>query len=130
MMGTEVTLTLSSDLYEAARRWSALTQHDLTKTLTDALTIVFSPIYTVPTGDRPVSSLSDNEILALSHARLNPTAGRRLDDLLERQREGALSAHERPELLALMQSYDHLWIRQSEALAEAVRRGLRKPLES
>ena len=53
---------------------------------------------------------------------------RRLSGLLERQREGMLTESERPELLALMQVYNQLWIRQSEALAEAVRRGLRKPL--
>jgi hypothetical protein len=31
-------------------------------------------------------------------------------------------------LLALMQVYQQLWIRQSEARAEAVHRGLRAPL--
>jgi hypothetical protein len=49
--------------------------------------------------------------------------------LLEKQREGTLTESERPELLALMHVYEQLWVRQSEALAEAVRRGLRKPLE-
>jgi hypothetical protein len=60
---------------------------------------------------------------------LKPTQGRRLSTLLEKRREGALTEGERLELLALMQVYNQLWIRQSEALAEAVRRGLRKPLE-
>jgi hypothetical protein len=31
--------------------------------------------------------------------------------------------------MALMQIYHQLWIRQSEALAEAIKRGLRPPLE-
>ena len=55
--------------------------------------------------------------------------GGRLTELLEKQRESLLTESERPELLALMQIYDQLWVRQSEALAEAVRRGLRPPLE-
>jgi hypothetical protein len=55
--------------------------------------------------------------------------GRRLSELLEKQREGKLAGSERPELLALMQVYNQLWIRQSEALAEAARRGLQRPLE-
>jgi hypothetical protein len=60
---------------------------------------------------------------------MKPAQGRRLSELLEEQREGALAKGERPELLALMQVYSQLWIRQSEALAEAVRRGLRELLE-
>lgn len=128
-MSMEMTLTLSNDLYETARRWSALTQRDLAETLTDALTIVLSPLHTSATLDKPVSSLPDDELLALSKARLNPVAGSRLNNLLEKQREGILSANERTELLALMQSYDQLWLRQSKALAEAVQRGLRRPLE-
>ena len=40
------------------------------------------------------------------------------------------SERKHQELFALMQVYDQLWIRQSEALAEAVRRGLRPALAS
>ncbi|MEW5988466.1 MAG: hypothetical protein AB1791_17695 [Chloroflexota bacterium] len=61
---------------------------------------------------------------------MKETQGQRLSDLLERQREENLAEGERPELLALMQIYQQLWLRQSEALAEAVSRGLRPPLES
>lgn len=79
----------------------------------------------------PVSSLSsDEDVLALSKAQMGSAQGRRLNELLEKQREGVLPDNERSELLALMQVYDQLWIRQPEALAEAVRRGLRKPLDS
>jgi len=128
IMSMEMTLTLSNDLYETARRWSALTQRDLTETLKDALTIVLSPLHTSATLDKPVSSLPDDEVLALSKVRLNLATGSRLNNLLEKQREGILRANERTELLALMQSYDQLWLRQSKALAETVQRGLRQPL--
>jgi len=60
---------------------------------------------------------------------MKPAQGRRLSELLGKQREGELTESERSELLALMQVYNQFWIRQSEALAEAVRRGLRRPLE-
>ena len=128
-MDTQVTLTLPDELYEQARRWATITQRDLSETLTDALTIVLTPVYTRPKLDRPVSSLPDEDVLALSKAPMRRAQGRRLSELLEKQREGVLPESEGPELLALMQIYDQLWIRQSEALAEAVRRGLRKPLE-
>lgn len=83
----------------------------------------------VPTApEAPVSALWDHEVLAASRAKMRPSQGRRLSELLERQREGALSDEERSELLTLMQTDNRVWIRQSEALAEAVRRGLRDPL--
>lgn len=128
-MSTQVTLTLPDELYEHARRWATITQRDLSETLTDALTIVLTPVYTMPSLEKPVSLLSDEGVIALSRAQMKPAQGRRLSELLEKQREGALAKGERPELLALMQVYSQLWIRQSEALAEAVRRGLREPLE-
>ena len=128
-MSTQVTLTLPDELYEHAKRWATITQRDLSETLTDALTIVLTPVYTTPRLERPVSSLSDEDVLALSKVQMRPAQGRRLSELLEEQREGVLAESERPELLALMHVYDQLWLRQSEALAEAVRRGLRKPLE-
>ena len=128
-MSTQVTLTLPDELYEHARRWATITQRDLSETLTDALIIVLTPVYTTPRLERPVSLLSDEDVLALSRAQMKPAQRRRLSELLEKQREGALAKGERPELLALMQVYSQLWIRQSEALAEAVRRGLREPLE-
>jgi hypothetical protein len=57
-----------------------------------------------------------------------PQRGHRLDQLVAKQEETTLTAQEQAELLALMQVYQQLWARQSEALAEAVRRGLRAPL--
>jgi hypothetical protein len=87
-------------------------------------------VYITPVLEKPISLLSDEDVLALCRTQMSLSSGRRLSELLEKQREGVLTGSERSELLALMQVYDQLWIRQSEALAEAVRRGLRKPLES
>jgi len=129
-MNTQVTLALPEELYEYARRWATITQRDLSEMLTDALTIVLTPVYTTPRLEKPVSSLSDEDVLALSKAQMRPAQGRRLSKLLKKQRESELTESERPELLSLMQVYNQLWIRQSEALAEALRRGLRRPLES
>jgi hypothetical protein len=129
-MSMQVTLTLPDELYEQAKRWAVITQQDLSETLTNALTIVLTPVHTTPKLEKLVSSLSDEDVLALSEVQMEPTQGQRLSELLEKQREGTLSENTRAELLALMQLYERLWIRKSEALAEALRRGLRKPLES
>jgi hypothetical protein len=128
-MSVQVTLTLPEKLQERAERWASLTHRELPDALTDMLDIVLTPAYTAPDLDRPITSLSDHEVLALSQLQMPSQQGQRLGELLARQREGELAEGERPELLALMQIYERLWMRQSEALAEAVRRGLRKPLE-
>ena len=128
-MSTQVTLTLSKELYEHAERWATITQQNLSDTLTDALSIVLTPMHTAPKLEPAVSSLSDEGVLTLSKTQMKPDQGRRLSKLLDKQHEEALTKGESLELLALMQIYNQLWIRQSEALAEAVQRGLRKPLD-
>lgn len=128
-MSVQVTLTLPDKLRERAERWASLTQRDLPEALTDMLEIVLTPAHTAPDWDKPITSLPDHEVLALSRLQMASAQGERLGELLARQRKGDLTEGERQELLALMQVYERLWVRQSEALAEAVRRGLRGPLE-
>jgi hypothetical protein len=127
-MSTQVVLTLSDDLYERAKQWAALTRRDVPQTLTDTLEIVLTPMLEPPVGEPPVAAMSDAEVMALAQAQMAAQQGKRLDQLLARQREDQLTAADQSELLALMQRYHRRWIRQSEALAEAVRRGLREPL--
>jgi hypothetical protein len=77
---------------------------------------------------RPISELPDDEVLRWTELRLPHAQDRRLSELLDMQQSGTLTNPERTELLALMQVYEVNCLRQSEALAEAVRRGLREPL--
>lgn len=60
---------------------------------------------------------------------MDPGQDQRLSDLLDRQKGGELRADERVELIALMQAYQDGLFRKAQALREAVRRGLRAPLE-
>lgn len=126
-MSKQVTLTLSNELYEQAQRWASITQQNLQEALADALSIALTPVYDAA-NEKPVEELHDKELLALCEVKMNHTQGQRLSLLLEKQREGMLNDDERRELQALFQIYNHLWIRQSKALAEAVKRGLREPL--
>jgi hypothetical protein len=128
-MDNQVMVTLPDDLYENAQQWAIMTQRELSETLTDALRIVLTPVVTKPQVERPVSTLSDEEVIALSKVQMDQGQGERLGKLLEKQRELTLTATEQVSLMTLMQVYHQLWIRQSEALAEAVKRGLRPPLE-
>ncbi|MCI0555774.1 MAG: hypothetical protein L0287_32915, partial [Anaerolineae bacterium] len=76
----------------------------------------------------PVSSLADAEVLAFADAKMDPIQNDRLGALQAKGKTSGLTPDERYELLALMQIYQLGQLRKSEALAEAVRRGLRKPL--
>ena len=60
---------------------------------------------------------------------MTPGQDRQLSTLLHRQQTGELSDMERSEMLALMQVYMEGLLRKAQALHEAVRRGLREPLE-
>jgi len=127
-MSTQVTLMIPDKLYEQAQHWAMLTQRDLTETLTDALTLVLTPLQVKPQREIPVTELADSAVLALTQIRMKVAQGERLTELLAKQREATLTDMERYEMLALAQIYGQLWLRQAEALAEAVRRGLRQPM--
>ena len=129
-METQVLLTLPDELVERAQQWALVTQRDLAQTLADALQLVLGPAQSAPHARSSVATLPDGEVLALTKIKMKPAQGKHLAELQRKQSESVLTNVEQTELLALMQTYNQLWIRQSEALAEAVRRGLRKPLDS
>jgi hypothetical protein len=76
-----------------------------------------------------MAQLSDAQVLELCEARLPDTIAARLTELLDKRQNDETDETEAAELAALIHTYSSLWLRQSEALAEAVRRGLRPPLQ-
>jgi hypothetical protein len=96
--------------------------------LADALTVSLTLLGPAP-SQRPLSEASDDEVLALSDLAMDPVHDERLSTLLDRQQAGELRADERVELIALMQAYQDGLLRKAQALHEAVRRGLRAPLD-
>jgi hypothetical protein len=77
----------------------------------------------------PITELTDEEVLTQAGLQMTPSQDRQLSTLLHRQQIGELSDMERAEMLALMQVYLDGLLRKAQALHEAVRRGLRAPLE-
>ena len=73
-------------------------------------------------------SLTDAQVLALTHLQMDPAKDARLSALLEQQQGASLTPAERAELDELMFHCEIGLLRKAEALAEAVRRGLREPL--
>ena len=76
-----------------------------------------------------MDTLTDAELLALTDLQLPAAQEQRLSTLLDRQHADAITEQERAELVALFQLYQEGLLRKAQALAEAVRRGLREPLD-
>jgi hypothetical protein len=126
-MSKQVTLTLSDDLCKQAERWASITQQDLQDALIDALCIALTFASDAPLSSNPIASLSDGEVLARCKIEMDSLQAQRLSRLLRKQCEGMLSAEERRELDTLIHVRNQIWVRQSEAMEEAKRRGLREP---
>lgn len=78
---------------------------------------------------QPVTKMSDHELLATAASQMDPDQSRRFSLLLDKQQSGALRGEEQPELWTLTRIYQLGQLRKAEALAEAVKRGLRPPVE-
>lgn len=126
-MSTQVTVTLPDEAYERAFRYAAYAKRDLSEIIATALASSLPSIEAIDEL-KGISKLPDREIIALTELRMDPEADRRLSSLLEEQQAGSLSELESAELAALMKGYELGVLRQSQALAEAVRRGLMAPL--
>lgn len=78
---------------------------------------------------QPVAELSNADLLAAADAQMDATEDRRFSELLDKQQAGFITDADRVSLLALIQIYQDGLLRKAKALNEAVRRGLRPPLE-
>lgn len=125
-MTIEVTLKLPENLIEQARQLGAATQRDLGAVLTDVLEMLWLTVDGVPELDTTLSmsDLPDSDVLTLANSKMDEVQNQRLGDLQAKGKSEGLSSAERYELLALLQIYQVGQLRKSEALAEAVRRGL------
>jgi hypothetical protein len=105
-----------------------LTGQDIGDVLLDSIDLTLPSILEPLESERPITTLTDDEILALTELQLPSSTDERLSDLLYLQQAGTMTDSERSELNALMLVYKRGLLRKAQALAEAVRRGLREPL--
>ena len=127
-MSTEVRITLHDAVYRRAKRLAEVANRDIADLLAQAIELSLSPAGGASDVYKPVSKLSDNEVLELSKSQMDAKQDRRFSRLLDKQQAGTLRSSEEPELLALMQGYQEKLLRKAQALREAVRPGLREPL--
>ena len=122
-MTAQITLNLPDEVYHQAELL-ALQRH---RTVSEILVETLEK-FLLPTA-KPVSALSDSEVISQTQLRLQPVQEQRLSELLDRQQSGKIAFLERDELQALIHIYETRLLRQAQALNEAVRRGLLEPLK-
>lgn len=72
----------------------------------------------------PVQEMVDAEVLRYATMQMPAWQQRRLDELLEQQREGQLTSEDHAELAHLSRAQEQALLLKAEAMAEAVHRGL------
>ena len=125
---------MPDEVYKKAEYFAQLTSRDMADVLTQAIALSLTPInpQSAPTDSRKtisVASLSDEEVIALTELQMEPDQDQRLSKLLYDQQAGILTDAEHPQLWALMQVYQEKLLLKAQALREAVKRGLREPLD-
>lgn len=127
-MSTQVTLTLPDGLFERAQNWAARMGQPLDCVLTQAIESSLAPLGSGGADTRPVAQWTEEEVLAAADLQMTPTDDQRMSQLLGDQQARRLNAAEQTELSALMTTYQDGLLRKAQAVAEAVRRGLREPV--
>lgn len=128
-MDVEVTIRLPESLVEHAKRLGSATNQQAEAIIADALGMMWLTLDTLPGNNPdPISSLTDEAVLALADSKMDVAQNQRLAELQERGKTAGLTEAERYEVFSLLQIYQIGQLRKSEALAEVVQRGLRNPL--
>ena len=122
-MTAQITLNLPDEVYHQAELLAQQRHRTVSEILVETLEKVL-----LPTA-KPVSALSDSEVITQTQLRLQPLQEQRLSELLDRQQSGTIASVELDELQALIRIYETRLLRQAQALNEAVRRGLLEPLK-
>lgn len=124
----QVTVNLPEETYRRAKRLAQLTRREVADVLADTLSL---SLPTLADGNSlSLQDMADEQVLVLTKLQLSVEEDSRLSALLERQQAGELTDEERADLYRLMQVYQEGLLLKSEALAEAVFRGLIPPLSS
>jgi hypothetical protein len=127
-MSTQITITLSDEIYQRAELFARLANRDIASVLADTIQLFIPPIRLDVLDLQPVADLPDEQVLALTELQMEPEQDARLSALLDRQQASLITENERLELQSLMQIYQEGLLRKATALGEAVKRGLVEPL--
>ncbi|MEG3437847.1 hypothetical protein V0288_12035 [Pannus brasiliensis CCIBt3594] len=127
-MSERLTIDLPDEIYQRFQRLARLSNREIAEVLTDTLQRFLPVLDRESEFDGPISSLSDERVLALTRLEMEDEEDRRLSELLEQQQARDLTPSERLELQTLMGVYQAGLLRKATALSEAVKRELIAPL--
>ena len=125
-MSVQVTVNLPDSLVSEAQAINAASMKDV---ITETLEALYPMLENSPDLLTPViATLSDAEVLQLADSKMDAVQNQRLGALQAKGKAIGLGPAERYELMALFQIYQTGLLRKSEAMVEAVQRGLRQPI--
>lgn len=127
-----VTLELPKPLWEWAERTAAVTQRPVEKVLVDSLAATMPPLLDdVPDEFRGalvrLETKTDAELWAITRQKLKPKRLREYDNLLEKNCNGTLTAHEGRKLEQLRKDADRMMLMRARAFVLLQWRGYRLP---
>ena len=128
-MSAQITVTLPEDVLQRAELLAQRTGRPVGDILAETIELSLRPLGAPTNGERLIGDWSDDDVLAAADVGLPVAEDRRLSELLDHQQAGLLADAEPAELKALMEMYQEGLLRKAQALREAVRRGLREPLQ-
>ncbi len=123
-MSTQVTINLPDEVYQRAEQFARLANRDLSSILAETIQLLIPAVDSENKEFEPISSLSDDQVLALTELQMDVDQDTHLSALLDRQQAGTLIENEATELQTLMQIYQEGLLRKATALNESVKRGL------
>jgi hypothetical protein len=120
------TLMIPNDVYQRVESVARRAGWDTADFIAKRLRDTFPPLQT-ELDTRPVSTLTDSEVIALALSKMPVTLNNRMSDLIADQKERTLDPFEVSELESLMDFYHAGQLRKAEAMVEAKARGLELP---
>jgi hypothetical protein len=128
-MTVQLTINVPDEIYRVAEHFAVSTGQPVEDVVANLLGYAL-PLIPAVDPTRPVSTLSDTELMTLTSITMTPEADHRHSELLTRQREGNLAVGERAELQRLQQVYEIAFLYKNQVLVEAAKRGLWTPSNS
>jgi hypothetical protein len=129
-MAVEIKLNLPDTLLESVKHLGEVTQQDITTVLINILEMLLPTLETLADNHfyPVVTSLSDAQVVAIANAKINPISHQHLSEVQQKGKTTELTPTEGYELITLISIYQLGQLHKSEALAEAVKRGLLPPM--
>jgi negative regulator of replication initiation len=128
-MSMPITVNVPDNLYRHIKRLAQASGRNVADVMNSMMSVSLLPL-TIPTSEVPLEKLSDAEVLELADSRMNPTQNARMSELLDKQQAGDISSAEKDELAVLVYIYEQGSLLKVKALSEAIRRGMREPVNA